>query len=135
MNERIHTIFRSVMVAVGVFLSIYIAVPDYPYGVPLWQSLTMDANGFWHELWYVWGLVLAAVFIDVVYQLIVSLREAIDTVKAFLRVFLYEYDPSTHKLTRVRKMAKRPDDAHLGVPRASGAHNPVVHDRKSDPPA
>ena len=52
----------------GLFASIVIIVtlPDYPYGIPLWSSLTLDPNGYWHELFYIlvgWG-----VSIDLTYR-------------------------------------------------------------------
>ena len=46
------SVIGSVWTAWYLFLLVYVTIPDYPYDWPLWESLTMDPNGYWHEVWY-----------------------------------------------------------------------------------
>ena len=34
-------------------IAIYVAIPDYPYGTPIWVWATLDKNGFLHEEFYI----------------------------------------------------------------------------------
>ena len=76
-SSSVHCAVRSIVLAFGAIVSLYVAVPDYPYGVPLWQSLCLDANGFWHELFYIWTFVAAVVFASILWQLLQTVRNAI----------------------------------------------------------
>jgi len=73
-SSSVHCAVRSIVLAFGVIVSLYVAVPDYPYGVPLWQSLCLDANGFWHELFYIWTFVAAVVFASILWQALMTWR-------------------------------------------------------------
>lgn len=77
--------------AVGLFLAVYIAIPDYPYQWKLWYSLPMDPNGFWHELWYVEIIPVAMIVGSMVWQLFGALLIAIRAwanVGSLLRLWL-----------------------------------------------
>jgi len=43
----------SLWTAAFLFIAIYVAIPDYPYGVPIWVWMTSDPNGFLHEEFYI----------------------------------------------------------------------------------
>ena len=73
-SSSVHCAVRSTVLAFGVIVSLYVAVPDYPYGVPLWNSLCLDPNGFWHEVFYIWTFVAAAVFGSILWQLLQTMR-------------------------------------------------------------
>ena len=73
-SSSVHCALRTAFVVLGAFLTLYVSIPDYPYGVPLWQSLCLDANGYWHEVFYIWTFTLSAVFISVVWQAIQTWR-------------------------------------------------------------
>jgi len=47
------TFLRVAFAIAWLGLTVRIAIPDYPYDSPLWYSLCMDPNGFWHEAFYV----------------------------------------------------------------------------------
>ena len=57
---------RWILVICWLCLTLRVAIPDYPYGVPLWQSLVLDQNGFWHEAFYI--AVGFLVLIDLTYH-------------------------------------------------------------------
>jgi len=59
-------LIRWLLAACWLSLTIRVAIPDYPYGTPLWQSLIWDANGFWHEAFYI--AVGFLVLIDITYH-------------------------------------------------------------------
>ena len=73
-SSSVHCAARSIVLAFGVMISLYVAIPDYPYGVPLWQSLCLDANGFWHELFYIWAFTAAIVFGSILWQTLQTWR-------------------------------------------------------------
>lgn len=60
-----------------------VTVPDYPYHTPLWQSLTVDATGYWHEAFYItvgWLSGCALVALALVFSRIKMLLEALEKV-------------------------------------------------------
>lgn len=57
---------RWLLAGSWLFTTIRVAIPDYPYDWPLWYSLTMDPNGFWHEAFYI--AVGFLVMIDITYH-------------------------------------------------------------------
>ena len=73
-SSSVHCAVRSIVLAFGVIISLYVAIPDYPYGVPLWNSLCLDPNGFWHELFYIWTFTAAIVFSSILWQTLQTLR-------------------------------------------------------------
>lgn len=46
-------LLRTAVVAWWAFITVYITIPDYPYDWPLWYSVCMDPNGYWHEVFYI----------------------------------------------------------------------------------
>ena len=62
------------MIAAWLFLVAYVTIPDYPYGVPLWQSLCLDANGYWHEVFYISVGAAALVFSSILWQTLQTWR-------------------------------------------------------------
>lgn len=46
-------IARIAIVALFVSIIVRVSIPDYPYDWPLWYSLCMDPNGYWHEAFYI----------------------------------------------------------------------------------
>jgi len=73
-SSSVHCAVRSIVLAFGVIISLYVAIPDYPYGVPLWNSLCLDPNGFWHELFYIWTFTAAVVFGSILWQTLQTMR-------------------------------------------------------------
>lgn len=90
------SVIGSLWTAAFLFLMIYVAIPDYPYGVPLWESICLDPNGFWHELYYLavgWGLGMATLAVYSLWYAAVSFLSEIrwvgvlpDGQPVFLRV-------------------------------------------------
>ena len=93
---NVHTVIRSVLVAFGVFISVYVTIPDYPRDASLFEVLAYDPNGWLHELFYVWVFVLSGVAIDAWYEAMQTLRNA-------LTVWLAPYDPPTYRVRRIKK--------------------------------
>ena len=57
---------RWTLVACCLSTILYVSIPDYPYGVPLWTWMTLDANGYLHEVFYI--TVGFLVLIDLTYR-------------------------------------------------------------------
>ena len=87
---------RWILVACWLSLTIRVTIPDYPYGVPLWNSLVLDSNGYWHEVFYIsvgWGIGMLSLMLISAWYAVVSFLENIryvgllpDGQPVFLRV-------------------------------------------------
>ena len=81
-------VIGSVWTAWWLFIAIYVTIPDYPYGVPIWQWVTLDSNGYLHEMFYIavaWGLGYVTIWIS-------SLLDTMNKIlKGFLR--MWEHGP------------------------------------------
>jgi hypothetical protein len=73
-SSSVHCAARSIVLAAWLFLVAYVTIPDYPYGVPLWQSLCLDANGYWHEVFYISVGAAAFVFSSILWQALQTWR-------------------------------------------------------------
>lgn len=73
-SSSAHCVARSIVIACWLFLVAYVTIPDYPYGVPLWQSLVLDANGYWHEVFYISIGAAALVFSSILWQALQAWR-------------------------------------------------------------
>jgi len=58
------TLYRWLLLLLGVSTTAYVTVPDYPWGTPLWIVLSLDPNGWLHEVFYIWTFVIMAVFLS-----------------------------------------------------------------------
>jgi len=82
-GDNFHRALRSVAVAMGIFITVYVSIPDYPYGTPLWQVLVWDANGWLHEVFYIWVFVLSILAIDAWFEWTQTLRQALNAYLGF----------------------------------------------------
>ena len=76
-------VIGSVWTAWYLFILAYVTIPDYPYDTPLWQSLTLDANGYWHEIWYLtvgWLSGIAIMLVIRFWSALASILEALDSI-------------------------------------------------------
>ena len=46
-------LLRWLWTALYASTALYVSIPDYPYGTPLWSWLTLDQNGYLHEMFYI----------------------------------------------------------------------------------
>ena len=93
-----YRILRWTLLGCYMAIILRVSVPDYPYGVPLWESLTMDPNGYWHEVFYITGGFLAFVATTIFF-------EVLQTLKAFMNLWMEPYDPP--RLFRVRRIKRK----------------------------
>lgn len=57
-----------------------VTIPDFPYHTPLWMSLTVDSNGYWHEAFYItvgWLSGCALMALALVYATVRDVLEAL----------------------------------------------------------
>ena len=54
------------MVLTAISTTVYVTIPDYPWGTPFWVVAVMDPNGWLHECFYIWAFFLVAV--DLTYR-------------------------------------------------------------------
>ena len=47
------TFLRCCLASLWCSTTIYVAIPDYPYGVPFWRWVALDESGFLHEEFYI----------------------------------------------------------------------------------
>ena len=73
-SSRMHCVFRSVLLAFGLIVTIYVSIPDYPRTGSLFEVLAFDANGWLHEVFYIWAFVLSAMFTSVLWQVLTAWR-------------------------------------------------------------
>jgi hypothetical protein len=63
------------------FILVYVTIPDYPRSVPFWEGLIWDANGYWHEIWYITGGYLAGLAIILITRFWWALASFLETVR------------------------------------------------------
>ena len=70
----------AVWTALYAGILVVVTVPDYPRTIPLWQSLTTDPNGYWHEAFYItvgWLSGCALMALALVYATVRDILEAL----------------------------------------------------------
>lgn len=65
------TMLRISLILLAISTTVYVTVPDYPWGTPLWLALvgmakTAPYNGWIHECFYIWTFFLVG--IDLTYR-------------------------------------------------------------------
>jgi len=62
------TFLRSCLALAWLTTTVYVAIPDYPYGTPIWVWTTMDPNGFLHEEFYIAGMFVLLITLTYYWQ-------------------------------------------------------------------
>ena len=68
------TFLRSCLALCWLTTTIYVSIPDYPRDYPLWWSLCMDPNGYWHEVFYIAGTFVSLITLTYFWELLSMLR-------------------------------------------------------------
>ena len=96
---NVHVVIRSVAVALGIGVSVYVTIPDYGWEYSLFYNLAYDPTGWLHELAYIWALVLGIVAVDAWYEWTQTLKAALNAYLGF-----NGSPPVLEKVKRFRKL-------------------------------
>ena len=55
------TLLRVALFLTAISTTVYVSIPDYPSGIPVWEWLTTDPNGYLHEVFYIWTFFLVGI--------------------------------------------------------------------------
>ena len=61
-------ILRSCITALFITAIVIVTVADYPYDWPIWYWMTMDPNGYLHEMFYIFVGWTAAIWWTVYWE-------------------------------------------------------------------
>jgi len=78
------SLLRWTLVACWLSTTLYVSIPDYPVHTPLWKVLTLDPNGWLHEVFYI--AVGFLVLIDLTYHFEKKSRKVVYLVRRNGRV-------------------------------------------------
>ena len=54
-------LLRVALLLAMISTTVYVTIPDYPWGTPFWQVVCWDANGWLHEVFYIWTFFLVGI--------------------------------------------------------------------------
>ena len=72
--HAIHRYARSALVVFGVIMTVALTHLDYGYKYSVFVNLAYDPAGWLHELFYVWGFVVAFIAISILWELLITLH-------------------------------------------------------------
>lgn len=74
-------LLRLLLVAAWLSIWIRVTIPDYPWGMNLWDAWILDRSGYWHEIAYISALFWAWIFCTFAAQILERKTERVYIVR------------------------------------------------------